>query len=79
MLVRMTQRISGTRNGKNWPPIGGVIELPESEALALAAHGYAVPLPAVEPIERATQEDLTEKAIIKTAVKRKAIRNSGRK
>ncbi len=75
MLVRMTQRISGTRNGKNWPPIGGVIELPESEALALAAHGYAVPLPAAEPIERATQEDTTEKAVVTKTVKRKAARN----
>lgn len=75
MLVRMTQRISGTRNGKSWPPIGGVIELPESEALALAAHGYAVPLPAVEPIERATAETETEKAIVTKTVKRKAVRN----
>ena len=75
MLVRMAQRISGTRNGKSWPPIGGVMELPESEALALAAHGYAVLLPAVEPIERATVEDETEKAIVTKAVKRKAARN----
>lgn len=72
MLVRMLQRISGLRNGKQWPPIGGVIDLPESEALALAAHGYAQPLPPVEKVERATIEDTAEKAVIKPAVKKKA-------
>jgi hypothetical protein len=45
MLVRMLERILGTRNGVAWPPRGGVIDLPDSEALALFAHGYAQPVP----------------------------------
>jgi hypothetical protein len=51
------------------------MELPESEALALAAHGYAVLLPAVEPIEREIVEAVTEKAIATKTVKRKAAHN----
>jgi hypothetical protein len=45
MLVRMLERILGTRNGVAWPPRGGVIDLPDAEALALFAHGYAQPVP----------------------------------
>ena len=71
MLVRMIQRISGLRNGKPWPPVGGVIELPESEALALAAHGYAQPLPTPEPVERATIDSTTERAVVSKQVKKK--------
>lgn len=41
MLVRMLEHILGTRDGKSWPPRGGIVDLPESEALALFAHGYA--------------------------------------
>lgn len=44
MLVRMLEHILGTRDGKAWPPRGGIVDLPESEALALFAHGYAQPV-----------------------------------
>lgn len=61
MLVRMLERILGTRDGKPWPPRGGVIDLPDNEALALFAHGYAQPVPPAktpafaptEPVEAA--------------------------
>ena len=42
MNVEMRARISGTRNGVDWPPVGGVVDLPESEASALIALGAAV-------------------------------------
>jgi hypothetical protein len=45
MLVKMLEHILGTRDGKAWPPRGGVVDLPEPEALALFAHGYAQPVP----------------------------------
>jgi hypothetical protein len=45
MLVRMLQHIAGSRDGKRWPPRGGVIDLPEEEAQALLAHGLAQALP----------------------------------
>lgn len=42
MHVEMRARISGTRNGEDWPPVGGVVDLPEAEARALIALGAAV-------------------------------------
>ena len=48
MLVRMLEHIPGARDGKQWPPRGGIIELPEQEALALIANAYAQPIPPVE-------------------------------
>ncbi|MHA7292621.1 hypothetical protein [Arthrobacter sp. HLT1-21] len=40
--VRMVGRISGTRDGKDWPAPGEIISLPEDEALGLLANGMAV-------------------------------------
>lgn len=42
MFVRMKTHITGTRNGVEWPKIGGMLELPDQEALDLVAAGYAV-------------------------------------
>lgn len=38
--IRMNIHITGTRNGVEWPYIGGTIDLPWSEAVQLAAAGY---------------------------------------
>lgn len=45
MRVRMKQRIGGYRNGAEWPPVGGEIELPDHEARDLCAAGYASEVP----------------------------------
>lgn len=45
MLVRMKVHVSGTRNGLRWPPVGDVVELPDSEGARLCAAGLAVPEP----------------------------------
>lgn len=42
MRVEMKTQISGTRNGKDWPAPGGVVDLPEDEAEGLVANGMAV-------------------------------------
>ena len=42
MHVEMRARISGTRNGIDWPAVGGVVDLPEAEARDLIALGAAV-------------------------------------
>jgi hypothetical protein len=39
--IRMLVNISGTRDGQQWPPIGGTINLPEAEAEQYVALGYA--------------------------------------
>lgn len=41
MKVRMLTKISGTRDGEEWPEVGGSVDLPEAEARALVAGGQA--------------------------------------
>jgi len=41
MRVRMRVAISGSRNGEDWPPAGGEIDLPDEEAAHLIAQGLA--------------------------------------
>lgn len=43
MRVRMTVQVSGMRNGTEWPPRGGTIDLPEDEALQYIGANMAVP------------------------------------
>lgn len=40
--VRMVARISGSRDGKDWPAPGETIDLPEAEANQLLLNGMAV-------------------------------------
>lgn len=42
MKVVMKVRISGTRNGEDWPNAGGVVDLPKAEAEELIANNLAV-------------------------------------
>lgn len=42
ITVRLVGKISGTRDGKEWPAPGETIALPEDEANALLASGIAV-------------------------------------
>lgn len=39
--VKMLQQISGTRDGVRWPDVGETVDVPEGEADALVAQGYA--------------------------------------
>lgn len=71
--VQMLQHITGLRNGKAWPPRGGFIELPQSEAEGLYAHGYAVPAPlqAEQPVERAVViDEIRESATLKRVARK---------
>ena len=60
--VTMLVQITGTRNGQDWPPIGGEIELPAAEAADLIRQHNAKPAP--EPVERAVVEETTERAVV---------------
>lgn len=44
VTVIMRSRIGGTRNGEEWPPVGGTKTLPRAEADALCAAGWARPV-----------------------------------
>ena len=70
MRVRMLIGISGTRNGVDWPPVGGEIELPDVEAEHMVAVGQAVPVE--QPVERAVSDAAVETAAVKPATKKKA-------
>jgi hypothetical protein len=64
MKVRLIYKIEGARNGEEWPGIGGVIDVPASEAINLISHGYAVPVPVPQVQERATLEQEPERATL---------------
>lgn len=61
MKVKMNTQLSGTRNGVEWPELGGTIDLPADEAEALAAAGLARIIDEPE-VERATSRRKTETA-----------------
>jgi hypothetical protein len=55
MHVKMLSTITGTRNGADWPAVGGVIELPDGEAVDMIAAGLAEAASTERaPVERAT-------------------------
>ena len=64
----MLTTFSGTRDGINWPERGGIIDLPELEALELVAQGHArKPETETEPVvETAAIEPVTETAVKKS-------------
>lgn len=55
-VVEITARISGSRDGVEWPSVGGTLSVPDEEATDLVRLGFAriVEAKAVkEPVERA--------------------------
>lgn len=51
--IKLKVTISGTRDGVEWPPIGGAIDLPEAEAAQMIAAGLASAVTSA-PVETAT-------------------------
>lgn len=41
MKVKLKVNLSGTRNGAEWPAVGGVVDLPDAEAAQMLASGMA--------------------------------------
>jgi len=70
MKIKMRLQITGTRNGVSWPPVGGIVDLPESEAQCMIRHGYAIAAPeqAMPLVERAQVVNDTQTATLKTRV-----------
>ena len=44
MLVKVRVHVSGLRNGQPWPPVGGVLEVPDDEAVSLLASNVVEPV-----------------------------------
>lgn len=80
MRVRMKGEISGTRNGRPWPPRGEVVDLSDAEAVQLLSLGMVVPVDpadvetAVAPPAETTRAPEPEKAARPAAEKRAARR-----
>lgn len=69
-IVKMLTRVSGTRNGEDWPERGELLDVSADEAATLVANGLAVAGAAKE----AATVDITEveTATVKPARGRKA-------
>lgn len=61
--VVMLAQVSGTRDGRDWPPVGAEIELPSQEAADLIRNHLAKPAPL--PVE--------EKAIVPDETPERAV------
>jgi len=70
MKIKMRMQITGTRNGVAWPAVGGIIDLPDSEAQCMIRHRYAIAAPeqAMPLVERAQVVNDTQTATLKTRV-----------
>lgn len=62
MKVRMAVGMSGTRNGEDWPPLGGLLECSEAEGRQLIDGGLAV--------DATSDEERTETAVAPPAEQR---------
>lgn len=51
MKLRMLETITGTRNGKRWPPPGATVDIPKDEAQTLIAQGRAEPVRAEKAVK----------------------------
>ncbi len=52
MQVKVNIHVSGLRDGQPWPPVGGVLDLSEAEAMPLLQNGTVI---AVYDPERRTE------------------------
>lgn len=60
--VRMKVHVSGTRDGKEWPQRGSVMEMPDDEAMAYIDAGMAEAVATFPtPVETAVAPDVVEK------------------
>ena len=75
MRVKMKAVLSGTRNGADWPPIGGTIDLPQAEAEHLVAAGLAEKAEAASSKAETVEETATPKAEAETATPKRRPRS----
>lgn len=72
MIVEMRARISGTRNGQDWPLVGETIELPDDEAQTLIDRGQAQAAPTKAEAATAPKPEKAAAAKPRTAKAAKA-------
>lgn len=62
MKIRMTVHVSGDRNGVPWPPMGSVLDVPDTEGAEYCAAGMAVPVAQFNRSEKAVAAPAEERA-----------------
>lgn len=67
MRIRMKVHMSGTRNGRPWPPVGEAVDLPTGEAQHLCASGIAEEIPVELPAEETATAPSAESAELPAA------------
>lgn len=61
MIVTMIRKVSGTRDGVDWPEPGENIDVPDEEAASLIGNGLAKEAEPAEPATRkGTRQAVTE-------------------
>ena len=61
MIVTMIRKVSGTRDGADWPEPGETIDVPDEEAASLISNGLAKEAEPAEPAPRkGTRQAVTE-------------------
>jgi hypothetical protein len=67
MKLKMLIAFSGTHDGEEWPPVGGIVDIThEGEAANMVRLGYAEPVqakpaPVVESVEKAPPENAAKR------------------
>jgi hypothetical protein len=68
--IQIAARISGTRDGVDWPAVGEIISVPDDEAADLIRLGFA------KPVEKNSAVPVVEKAVARTPEKRTLTKES---
>jgi hypothetical protein len=80
VLVKMRVGVSGLRDGVPWPPVGGTIDLPASEALHLFEQRMADPVHDPESgVERAVVDESDVEMRLDTSSAAALVPNSPKK
>jgi hypothetical protein len=65
MKVRMKVKITGDRDGQEWPAPGEELTVPDDEGVHLCANGMADPVAAAAKVETATAPDAEVRAPVR--------------
>jgi hypothetical protein len=69
MKVEMRVQLSGSVDGKEYPPRGGVLDTTDAHGAELCASGLAVPVVSEPQVERAVAPEVEKRTARKRAVK----------
>lgn len=66
MRVKMKVSVSGSRDGRPWPPLGGELDVPDDEGAHLCAVGMATPVTDSAETAVPSTEDVETRGLTET-------------